>query len=452
MRVFVFLGGKVNNSIAKKFNTGSLLRFVLPSMAMMLFISIYSMVGSIYAGNFINQNAMAAINIVSPLFSVVIAISVMFATGANAIIAKNLGEGKNTEAKEKLSYLFIIAIATGIVITIVSLMFDDEILYFLGSTETLHGYAKEYLGILCLSFPFVFLQIFGQYFTVTIGKPVLGLVFAIISMVSNLILTHITIINLNLGITGAGIGLVSTFVIPAIIFSVMLFVKKNWALHFVKPKHHSRFMLNVCFNGSSEMVTNLAISIVTMVLNLLMKNFHGEDGIAAVTVIVSLQFFLNSMYIGFGAGVAPIFAFAQGRNDIKQTKNVFKISTKFVIISSAVLVIVAFVLKDFIVGVFIDEQSPAFNLATNAFSIFSLAYLFAGMNIFTSVFFTSVSNGKISALISFLRTFAFILGMLTILPGIFGTAGVWLSIPIAEFLAVIVSMFLLKKYRSVYNY
>ncbi len=444
--------GDMENPIAQKFTALSLLQFTLPSMIMMLFISIYTMVGSIYAGNYVHQDAMAAINIVSPLFSSVIAIAVMFATGANAIIAKNIGQGNIQEAKEKFSYLAIVAIITGIILTTLSLLFADVILHFLGVTPKLKTYAKEYLQTLALTFPFVFLQIFGQYFTVTIGKPSLGLCFALISTLSNILITHVSIVYGGMGVTGAAMGLGSSFVFPAIIFSSLLCKRKEWVLHFVKPKKYPRFMREVCFNGSSEMVTNLAISAVTMILNILMGKLHGEDGIATVTVIVSLQFFLNSLYIGFGAGVAPIFAYAQGANNKEQTKSVFKISTLFVGISSVALVIVCFITKQSIVGIFIQTSSPAYTLAIDAFSLFSFGYLFAGMNIFASVFFTSVSNGKISALISFLRTFLFIVGILAILPDILGATGVWISIPIAEALGVIISLFLLRKYRLVYHY
>ncbi len=410
------------------------------------------MTGIIYTGNFVNQDAMAAINIVSPLFSTVIAIAVMFATGANAIIAKNLGEHKMQEAKEKLSYLFIVAVTIGILITLMTLSFDNEILNFLGSTHKLNTYSLQYLRILALTFPFIFLQIFGQYFTVTIGKPILGLIFAITSTIANVFITHITIVHLQWGVAGAAIGLGSSFIIPGVSLVILLFINKQWSLHFVKPKRYKNFMLAVCFNGSSEMVTNLAISIITMILNLLMVRLHGEDGIAAVTVIVSLQFLLNSMYIGFGAGVAPIFAFAQGENNHAQTKTVFNISTKFVAISSIVLIAICFLFKHLLVGIFIDSSSEAYSLSINAFNIFSIGYLFAGFNIFASVFFTSMSNGKISALISFLRTFVFIIGLLLLLPNILGTDGIWLSIPIAEFLSFIISIILLKKYKNEYHY
>lgn len=442
----------MDNPISRQFNTVSLLRFVLPSMIMMLFISIYTMTGSIYAGNFINQRAMAAINIAAPLFSSVIAVAVMFATGSNAIIAKNLGQGSVREAREKFTYLFIVAIITGIFLTAFVLTFDEGILRFLGSTPELDLYSREYLRTLALTFPFVFLQIFGQYFTVTLGRPVLGLVFAVISTISNLTITHITIVKMDMGVRGAAMGLGSSFIFPAIIFTILLSTRKDWILHFVRPRRYKGFMSEVCFNGSSEMVTNLAISAVTMTLNILMGRLRGEDGIAAVAVIVSLQFFLNSMYIGFGAGVAPIFSFAQGTGDRKQTKSVFKISTRFVGLSSLLLVILCVIFKGSIVEIFIRPESPAYTLAMDAFSIFSLGYLFAGMNIFASVFFTSASNGKISALISILRTFIFILGMLAILPRVMGVRGVWMSIPVAEAMAVVVSISLFRRYRRVYHY
>ena len=439
-------------SIATKFTPSTLLQFVFPSMIMMLFVSIYTMIGSIYAGNFINQNAMAAINVVAPLFGCVIAVAVMFATGSNAIIAKNLGEGNNQKAKEKFTYIFLLSIIIGVIIAILTIVFDDAILRLMGANDELIVYAKTYMRALACTFPFVFIQVLSQYFSVTLGQSGMGLIFAVLSTVSNIIVTHVTIVVWKMGVIGAALGMAASFLLPAVIFTILVCVKKHWILHLVRPKMHKGFVLDVCFNGSSEMVTNLAISVVTLTLNLLMSHYYGADGIAAVTVIVSLQFFLNSMYIGFGAGVAPVFAFAQGTDDRKQTKLVFKISILTIAISSVILVILCVIFKHAIVGIFLKSDSVAYSLAIDAFSIFSLGYLFAGLNIFASVFFTSVSNGKISALISFLRTFAFILGMLAVLPTLLGPIGIWVSIPMAEVLSIVISVCFLKKYRTIYHY
>ena len=444
----------MDNSIAQKFNTKSLLLFTLPSMIMMVFCSIYSMAGSIFASQFISQSAMSATTVVFPLASVILAISIMFTTGSNAIIANNMGQGNLSTARENFTIIFLLGTVVGLLCTIFTLTFDDQIIAALGgnSDPVIYDYCKTYLRALSVTFPFTFWTIYAQYFFVTIGKPLLGMTVVIIGGIFNVLTNFTTIVVLELGIVGVAMGTFTSSFIPGVVFVLYFATHKNCALHFVKPKLHKGFVLNTCTNGSSEMVTNLAIAIVTAVLNVLVVRFVGAEGLAAVTVIVQTQFLLNSLYIGFGAGVAPIFAFANGENNTEQTKRVFHISIKFVAISSVIIVAMCLIFAPHIVSVFVAPTSSVFALAKSAFTIFALGFLFSGLNIFSSIFFTSVSNGKISALISFLRTFAFILGMLMILPEIIGVNGLWLSLPIAEALSLVISIFLLKKYRSTYHY
>jgi len=442
----------MENSIAQKFNGRSLIQFTLPSIIMMLFVSVYSMMGSILSANYISQNALSAINIVFPFISVVLAVSIMFATGGNAIIASNLGEQDMDKARQNFTVVFITVTIVSIAFMLIAIIFCDTIIQFLGSTPQLDKYASTYLKSYALLFPLLFWNVLSEYFFVTIGKPIFGLICVSIGGVLCIATSFLLVAVFNIGIIGAVIGTGIAYLIPAITFVLYFTFKKDCVLHFVKPKIHKNFILDTCTNGSSEMVTNLAIAITTAVMNLIMKNLAGEDGIAAVSVIVQVQFLLGSMYIGYGAGVAPIFAYAHGENNIAQTKKVFGLSLKFVGVSSVILVLLCNIFSNQIVGAFIDPQSPAFSLAKTGFTIFSFGYLVAGFNIFASVFFTSVSNGKISALISFSRTFVFILGMLIVLPQFLGTTGVWLAIPIAEFLAIVVSVLLLRKYKKVYHY
>lgn len=439
-------------SISQKFNTGSLFRFALPSIIMMLFCAISAMMGSIISSNYISQNAMAAINITFPIAGTVLAIAIMFATGANAIISKNLGEGNFQKAKENFTVIIILGILVGFILSIITLLLLNPILHFLGATTVLEEYCKTYLNIYAYAFPFVFLQISAQYFFVTVGKPMYGMIVIVLGGMSNIILNIILVAWLKIGMVGTGIAIASSFVLPGLFFGLYFLLKRDCILHFVRPKCHKNFIMSSCTNGSSEMVTNLAFACVTALMNHIMLDLAGETGLAAVSVIVQTQFLLNSIYIGFGAGVAPIFGFAYGKDNREQTKTVFKISLRFVLISSILLVILCQLLTTIIVGLFISPDSAAYTMGKTGFRIFAFGYLFAGFNIFSSVFFTSLSNGKLSAFISFLRTFMFILGMLMFLPHILGTTGVWLAIPIAEVLASIVSYTLLKTHRKVYHY
>ncbi len=440
------------NILSQKFNTKTLMIFAVPSIIMMVFVSIYSMVGSVFAANYVSENAMSAINIVFPFISLVLAVAIMFATGANAIIAKNLGEHDEKKARENFTVMSILGTLAALFFTAIWFLFSNNILSFLGSTPALHQYATIYGNIYAITFPLLFWQIFAQFFFVTIGKPGFGMAIVVVGGFLCIVVNYIITAILNFGIAGSAIGIAVANGIPGIIFIIYFLVKKSCVLHFVKPKMHKGFILNTCTNGSSEMVTNLAVAVITAVMNVIMVRLAGEDGIAAVSVIVQVQFLLSSMYIGYGAGVAPIFAYAQGEDNREQTKKVFNISIKFIIISSIILVALCLLMRNQIVGMFINPTSTAFELAQGGFTIFSFGYLFAGFNIFSSVFFTSVSNGKISAFISFLRTFAFILGMLLILPVFFGTTGVWFATPMAECLTVFVGLLMFIKYKNVYNY
>ena len=442
----------MEHSISQKFNTQGLIKFVLPSVIMMVFVSIYSMMGSVLAGKYIGEYALSAINIVFPFVSLALAVAIMFATGANAIISANLGQNESQKAKENFSTVTILSFVIGFMFMIIGLCFDDEIIRLLGGTENIVPYAKSYLRAYSLILPLIFLDILSQYFFVTECKGFMGMLVVVIGGVLNILVSFLLVAVFHIGIVGIAIGSSVAYGVPAIIYLVYFSKKKNRILHFVKPKLHKNFILNTCTNGSSEMVTNLAIAVVSAIMNIIMGKMVGDSGIAAVSVIVQVQFLLNSMYIGFGAGIAPVFGFAHGADNREQTKNVFKISVKLVAITSVVLVILCLTFNKFIVSLFLDPTSESFALANTGFIIFSIGYFFAGMNIFASVFFTSVSNGKISALVSFLRTFVFILGMFAVLPYLLGTTGVWISMPIAESLALLISILLLKKYRKVYHY
>ncbi len=442
----------MENSISQRFNTVSLMKFVAPSVMMMVFVAVYSMAGSVFAANFINEYALSAISIVFPYNSLVFASSIMFATGANAIISKNLGEGKEQQAKESFTVITIIAVSTALFFTVATFIFEDSILSVLGVTENIMPYAKSYLRAIACSFPFLYLEILGQYFYVTVGKPTYGLFASIAGGALNITASFVFMGVLKVGIVGAALGTIVANFTTASIFLLFFSRNKTFALRFTKPKLHKRFILDSCTNGSSEMVISVANAVIATLLNRIMKGIAGDSGIAAVAVIVQVQFLLGSMYIGFGAGIAPIFGYARGEDNKEQTKRVFWISVRLVAISSAILVALCLLFSNFIVGLFIDPTSVSFALAKNGFVIFSLGFILTGFNIFASNFFTSVSNGKVSALISFLRTFVFILGVLMILPNIIGATGVWVATPIAELLSFAVSVYLLKRYKKVYHY
>ncbi len=421
-------------------------------MVMMIFIAIQTVVGGILASNFIGEEGLAASNIALPYISTVLAVAIMFATGSNAIIAKNLGEKDANKARENFTRIVLTGVGTAIVMAIITLSFSTEIVTISGATPQLLDISKAYLTADAFVIVLVFLSTFGEFFFVTAGKQLYAMIAISVGTVLNIITTYLLIAVFEVGIIAVPIGLGVGNSVLAILFVVYFTFNKKGYLYFVKPKMHKKFMLNTCTNGSSEMVTNLAISVVAAVTNIIMGSLAGEDGISAASVNAQVQFLLNSVFIGFGAGVAPVFAYAYGEQNKEQTKRVFWICVRFVAILSVVFAAIGLFASDYVISLFLDPAGNAYAMSSVGFKIFSFSFIFAGMNILTSVFFTSVSNGKISALVSFLRTFLFIIGALMTLPAMLGVTGVWLAVPIAEVLAIVVSILLLKKYRKTYHF
>ena len=253
------------------------------------------------------------------------------------------------------------------------------------------------------------------------------------------------------GIEGAAFATGIGQTIPAIVGLIVFFNKKK-ELHFCKFKWDGKALLKACSNGASEMVTHMSAAIVTFLFNIIMMKLAGESGVAAITIVLYGQFLFHSMYLGYSMGVAPIFSFQYGANNQRQLKNVFKLSILFITISSVIITIASFGLADFIVAVFVERGSKTFLLAKSGFFLFSINYLFCGTNIFASSLFTALSDGKTSAIISFLRTFFFIIVSLLTLPAILGITGVWLAVPFAELLTIFIAIMYLVRKKKIYNY
>ncbi|MDL2237118.1 MATE family efflux transporter [Christensenellaceae bacterium OttesenSCG-928-K19] len=442
----------MSNVLSKKFTFWSLLKFTLPTIIMMVFMSMYTMVDGIFVSRLIGTSALSAVNIVYPVINVVLAVGIMLATGGSAVIAKKMGESRNVEAKENFSLVVCVGVVAGAVITLVGFLFADPLLRFLGANDAVYQYCYDYMTTLL---PFVvpsILQMLFQYFFVTAGKPTLGLLATLIGGCTNIVLDYVFIAPLDMGVAGAALATGIGYAIPGI-FGLFYFLwNKKGTLYFLKPKFDSKVLLRSCTNGASEMVTNLAIAVTTLLFNLVMMERLGEDGVAAITVVLYAQFLLSAVYLGYSSGVAPVVSYNYGDKDTVQLKKVFKISLQFLIAASLVTFVIALLSSDLIVSIFTLSGSPVFDLAVHGFDLFAISYLFMGINIFASAFFTALSNGKISALISFLRTFVLLVVCILLLPYLIGIDGIWLSVPIAEAAALFISIHWLRKKHTEYGY
>ncbi len=433
-------------------NIKNILKFTLPCIITMVFTSIFVMSDGIIVSNFINETALAAINLVFPVTSLFLAIGLMFGSGTSAIASKMLGEGKIQKAKETVSAVLVVALVLGGICSILIQFNIDNILSFLGTSEETYDYAYKYLRILSCFSSILMIQTIFQSVMVVSGKAVTYFKAMMTSGVIKISLSYLFVAVLGLETVGLAISAAIGYSIPVLISFITLFKKNPEGISLVKPVFDKKVILNTCTNGSSEMVTNLATAVTTFLFNSAMIKLVGDSGVSAVTVILYIQFLLSSIFLGYSIGIAPLIGFSYGRKSAENLKKIFRSSLKMLVIISVVSSIIGIVFSNNLASLFSEAGTDIYNLASNGLRIFSIAFLFIGINIFASGLFTAYSNGKISALISVIRTLVLISSLLIVLPNFLGVNGVWIAVPIAEFLTIFVSAIFFNKYKEKYMY
>lgn len=375
----------------------------------------------------------------------------MLATGGSAIVAKKMGSGNTEEARSNFTLIIITGIITGLAITVIGLLFLDKIVWGLGASEILFPYCRDYLAIQLIFVIGNIMQVLYQNLFVTAGKPTLGLILSVLAGLANIVFDYIFIVLLHMGIKGAALGTGIGYMIPTVIGTIFFLTGRS-ELHFCKPKMDAAVLLKSCSNGASEMVSQLSTAVTTFLFNATMMKLLGEDGVAAITVIIYSQFLLTTLYIGFSMGVAPIISYNYGRENVKQLKKVVRICFCFIWVISVFVFLFSLFAGESIAQIFAENNENVFEITKRGFSIFSFGFLFSGCNIFASALFTALSNGKVSATISFLRTFGFIMIFLLVLPRFLEVIGVWLAIPIAELFTLMMTIYLIFRHRKYYQY
>ncbi len=439
------------NPLAENFNAIALIRFASPSMVMMLFMGLYTIVDTIFVARFVDTNALSSINIVCPVINLIVGLGTMLATGGSAVVAKKMGNGNTEEARSNFTLIVVAGAVSGLLITAAGLVFLDEIIWGLGASKVLFPYCRDYLTIQLIFAAFNMMQVLYQNLFVTAGKPALGLVLAVLAGIANIVFDYVFIVLLQKGIKGAAIGTGIGYMIPTIIGTIFFLMKRS-ELRFCKPNMDVSVLLKSCSNGASEMVSQCSAAVTTFLFNVTMMNLLGEDGVAAITVLIYSQFLLTTLYIGFSMGTAPVVSYNYGSGNVKQLKKTVRICFRFIAGISIVVFLFSLFGKEGIAKVFAENNRNVFEITKNGFIIFSFSFLFSGCNIFSSALFTALSNGKASAAISFLRTFGFITVFLLVLPRFLEVAGVWLAVPLAELLTLMLTIYLLCRHRKQYNY
>ena len=427
------------NPLAANLNAISLLRFAFPSMIMMLFMGLYTIVDTVFVARFVDTYALSSINIVCPVINLIVGLGTMLATGGSAVVAKKMGNGDEKEARSNFTLIVAAGAVMGLLITAAGLLFLDEIIRGLGASEVLFPYCRDYLAIQLYFAAFNMMQVLYQNLFVTAGKPTLGLTLAVLAGIANIVFDYIFIVLLRMGIRGAAIGTGIGYLIPTIIGTIFFLTRRS-GLYFCRPGMDAYVLLKSCSNGVSEMVSQCSAAVTTCLFNITMMELSGEDGVAAITVIIYSQFLLTTLYIGFSMGTAPVISYNYGSGNAEQLKKTVRICFRFIAGISIFVFLFSLLGGENIAKIFAENNRNVFALTKSGFSIFSFSFLFSGFNIFSSALFTALSNGRASAAISFLRTFGLIVFFLLVLPRILGVTGVWLAVPAAEMLTLAVTV------------
>ncbi|MBS6643084.1 MAG: MATE family efflux transporter [Clostridiaceae bacterium] len=432
-------------SISKHFTTKDILLFTLPSILTMIFTSLYTIVDGIFVSRFVGSDALSAINIVLPVINLTNGIGIMMGTGGSAVIGRKLGEGNIKGAQKSFSLIIAFTFGWGLICTVLLVAFSREISLLLGSSERLIEECTKYLRVYSIFLWASILQIIFQTLLVTAGKPNLSLFLTLAAGISNIVLDFIFIVPMNLGIIGAALG-TGISCLVASVPSFLFFYRNKGDLHFARFRYEPQTIFQTLSNGSSEMVSSVASGIIVFLFNKSMMALAGEDGVAALSVVMYTQFLFAALHIGFSNGIAPVFSYHYGSGNKEELRGLFK-KCFFLVISSTVFVVVtAFVTAEFVVAVFTGRGNTLYELTLHGYRIFIWNFLFAGINIFASALFTALSNGLISASISFLRTFIAEILAILFLPVLLGINGLWLAVPSAEFISSLFAVFCIIKY------
>ena len=439
--------------LSDHFDYSRLLRFVLPCIGTMLFTSIYGIVDGLCVSNFVGKTAFAAVNLIMPLPMLLGTIGFMLGTGGSAIVGITLGEGDGKKADELFSLFLSSALAAGIVFSAVGLVILEPVAELLGAKGEMLDYALRYGRILLVSLPTFILQNMFQSFFVTAEKPHLGFAFTVGAGCTNMVLDVVLVGVLRWGVEGAAVATFLSQIVGGLL-PVFYFLDRNNTsrLHLSRTKFHGRVLRNACINGSSELMTNLSMSLVNILYNYQLLRFAGEDGVAAYGVIMYAAFLFVAVFVGYAVGSAPIVSYHYGARNHAELNNLYSKSLRLIGVIAVVMTALSMLVIPYVARIFVGYDAELLALTSHAFRVYALNFFLMGFNVYGSSFFTALGDGVTSALISFLRTLLFQLLALIFLPLVLGIEGVWLAVTAAEAgaLCVTVRMFITKD--NVFHY
>ena len=438
--------------LSNHFTYKKLFRFVLPSIVMMVFTSIYGVVDGLFVSNFVGKTPFAAINLIMPFIMILGGIGFMIGTGGSALVSKTLGEGDRERANKYFTMLIYMTLILGVALSIIGIVFLKPISILLGATEEMLPHCITY-GRTVLAFNTTFmLQNVFQSLLVTAEKPKFGLFVTVASGCTNMVLDALFIAGFNMGVFGAALATGISQIVGGIIPLIYFMRQNSSSLMITRTRLEMVPMLKVCANGSSELMSNISSSLVSIVYNFQLMKYIGEDGVSAYGVLMYVQFIFIAIFVGYAVGTAPIIGYHYGSGNESELKSILKKSMLLMGVGGLLLATAAKLLGPTLANIFVGYDEALCTLTAHAFDLFSYSFILAGINIFISSLFTALNNRGVSAAVSFLRTLVFQMASVILLPLIVSVDGIWLAVTASEIFASIISMIFLFTKRKKYNY
>lgn len=438
--------------LSDHFSYGRLMRFVLPSIIMMIVTSIYSIVDGFFVSNFVGKSAFAAVNLLMPFLMALAAFGFMIGAGGSALVAKTMGEGDQEKANQYFSMLIYVLAIVGVGLSALGFIFIRPIATALGASSVVLEDCVLYGRILLVSNTAFMLQNAFQSFLVAAEKPKFGLAISVIAGLMNIVLDFLLVYVFSFGLAGAALATAASQMTGAAVPLIYFLTRKGAVLRLTRAKFNARALLKSCANGSSEMLTNISASFVSMLYNFQLIKLAGENGVAAYGVIMYVNFIFMAFYFGFSIGSSPLLSYNYGAENHNELKGLFRKSLVIIGMAALIMTALAELFARPLAGLFVGYDPELAAMTRTAFRLYSLSFLVSGFNVFGSAFFTALNNGALSAIISFLRTLVFQVAAILILPALFGIEGIWIALVVAECLTLLVTVPLLVAKRKQYHY
>ncbi|MBR0148028.1 MAG: MATE family efflux transporter [Lachnospiraceae bacterium] len=436
--------------LSEHFTYGKLLRFTLPSVVMNVFASLYIVADGYFVANYAGKTEFAAVNLIMPVLNILGETGYMFGVGGSALIAKTLGEKNREQANRLFSLIVLVTSCLGVLMMVAGFIFMPQITAMLGAKGSLLEYSALYGRIFILALPAWIWVYEFQLFFVTAEKPGLGLAVTICAGLCNVALDALFIICFKWGIVGAAAASALSQIVGGVLPIIYFVRRNNSLLKLVKPVWDGRALIHCCINGSSEFMAEAASSLVGIIYNTQLLKYAGEDGVVIYGLLMYVSLIFTAIFVGYSNGIGPVFSYHYGAQDQSELKNLLKRSLIIIGVTSVMMFVISESMAHPFSALFLEDALKLLPDAVHAFRIASVAYLFTGMAVFGSAFFTALNNGPISALISFLRTFVFELGAVLMLPVLLGVEGIWYSVVFAELMAAVTGSIFMVAFRKKY--